>query len=337
LRGGSRPNNPAGFARRREDGELQRFARLDEFVRTLDRLAGEGGLGVAVSGGPDSLALLLLAAEARPGQIRAATVDHRLRAESADEAAQVGRLCASLGVAHDVLTVAIAPGASLQALARQARYAALEAWTDDHGLAAMATAHHADDQAETLLMRLARGSGVGGLRGIREKRALGPGSALIRPLLGFRKAELIAVVEGAGWSAINDPSNGDDRHDRTRVRALLADNPWLEPERLARSAAALGEADDALNEAVEQARSSHWVSAGGGVSLRDVYDLPREIRRRLLLSALGVMQTAPSGPEVNRLIAALDDGRAATVGAAKVTPQPDGVWRIEIAPPRRGA
>lgn len=302
----------------------------------LDRLVPEGRLGVAVSGGPDSLALLLLAAKVLPGEVRAATVDHGLRAESAAEAAMVAACCAELGVPHEVLRVAVAPGASPQAQARKARYDALGQWALHLGLPAVATAHHADDQAETLLMRLARGSGVSGLRGIREERDI-VGTRLIRPLLTVRKAELVALVEAAGWSAVDDPSNRDERHDRTRVRALLADNPWLDPERLARSAAALGDADDALIEAAADAGRRHLEVAADGISLRDVYLVPREIRRRLLLSALGTMQTHPSGPEIDRMMAALEGGKPATLGLAKVTPRPDGVWRVDFAPPRRSA
>ena len=311
------------------------FARNDEFLKVLDRLDPEGSLGVAVSGGPDSLGLLLLASAARSGRVKAATVDHGLRSESAAEAAQVAACCSEIGVPHEVLTVAVAPGASLQAQAREARYAALGEWAEREGLAAVATGHHADDQAETLLLRLARGSGVQGLSGIREDRPLQGSVRLIRPLLPFRKAELIAMVEAAGWSAVDDPSNRDERHDRTRVRALLAANPWLDPERLARSAAALGEVDEALVQGVQQAKERHWSADADGISLRDVSLLPKELLRRLLLSAMEKMGTRPSGPEVDRLVAKLEDGRAATLGGAKVTPSAGDRWRVALAPPRR--
>ena len=122
----------------------------------------QGGLGLAVSGGPDSLALLLLASEALPGQVEAATVDHGLRAESAAEAEAVAQICATLGVPHAILTVEVATG-NVQAEARRARYAALGGWLAARDLAALATAHHADDQAETLLLRLNRAIGVAGL------------------------------------------------------------------------------------------------------------------------------------------------------------------------------
>ena len=110
-------------------------------------------LGLAVSGGPDSTALLLLAAAALPGRIAAASVDHGLRDGSAGEAADVGTLCARLGVPHAVLAVEVAAG-NLQTEARRARYAALARWLAANDLSALATGHHADDQAETLLLRL---------------------------------------------------------------------------------------------------------------------------------------------------------------------------------------
>src|SRR3954466_8445661 len=125
---------------------------LERFAGDLAPCGGGTGLlGVAVAGGPDSLALLLLAEAAFPGRVRAATVDHRLRPESAGEAAFVARICADRGVPHDILEASVArAGEGLQAAAREARYAALAAWMRERGLAWLLTAHHADDQAETL-------------------------------------------------------------------------------------------------------------------------------------------------------------------------------------------
>lgn len=300
----------------------------------LDRLAGEGDVGVAVSGGPDSVALLQLAAAARPGRVRAATVDHGLREASVAEAAMVAGLCGELGVPHETLTVTVSDGASLQAQARKARYHALAEWTESHSLVAVATGHHADDQAETLLMRLARGSGLGGLSGIREVTDIA-GCRLIRPLLQMRKAALVEIVAAAGWVPVLDPANNDPRHERTRVRQLLASTDWLDPERLARSAAALAEANEAIEAAMGLTRDRHLVIAADVASLYDMHLLPREITRRLLLSALAVFKTHPSGPELDRLIASLEAGRAGTLGHVKVTPVAGGVWRMELAPQRR--
>lgn len=203
-------------------------------------------LGLAVSGGPDSLALLLLAAEALPGQIAVASIDHGLRPEAAGEVALVGRIAGERGIPFAALKVSLAPG-NLQAEARAARYAALSRWADEAGLGAIATAHHADDQAETLLMRLNRGSGLAGLAGVRPRgRIEGSETLLLRPLLGWRKAELAAVVTEAGITPAEDPSNTNPAFDRARLRAALAQADWLDPVQIAASAAHLAEGWQAL-------------------------------------------------------------------------------------------
>ncbi|WP_260924487.1 tRNA lysidine(34) synthetase TilS [Novosphingobium sp. 9] len=204
-------------------------------------------LAVAISGGPDSTALLLLAHAALPGRVEAATVDHGLRAASADEAADVAALCERLGVPHRTLRVTVAPG-NVQSEARAARYAALADWIEDRRLAVLTTAHHADDQAETLLMRLNRASGVAGLAGTRAQGVV-PGTkdlGLLRPLLGWRRADLAQVVTAAGVAAAQDPSNADPRFDRVRMRQALKDADWLDITAVAQSAAHLAEADEAL-------------------------------------------------------------------------------------------
>jgi len=303
------------------------------FAACLDRLVPEGSLGLAVSGGPDSLALLLLAAAVRPGTIRAATVDHQLRAESAAEAARVAEHCAAIDVPHDILKVEVGTGASLQAQARCARYAALAEWAKANALSAVATAHHADDQAETLLMRLARGSGVGGLAGIRERRRLRGTLDLVRPLLTWRKADLAAIVVEAGWTAIDDPANRDERHDRTRVRALLAANSWLDASRLARSAGTLAEAEEALCFAVERMATERVVTNGASVSL-DAGDLPSALQRRLLVIALEHFgRESPNGPDLDRALATLRAGETCTLAGTKLAGGQR--WRLTPTPPRR--
>jgi len=150
------------------------FTPLDPVGRFAAGLGAhrEPALAVAVSGGPDSLALMLLA-HAVPGlTVTALTVDHGLRPEAAEEARFVAALAAARGIAHHILPVRVEDcGQGVQAAARAARYAALGGWCASAGVGLLATAHHADDQAETLLMRLARGAGVGGLAGIRRKRS----------------------------------------------------------------------------------------------------------------------------------------------------------------------
>lgn len=210
-----------------------------------------GPLGLAVSGGPDSLALLLLAHAALPGRIAVCSIDHGLRAEAAGEVALVERIAAERGIPFTPVTVKPAPG-NTQAKAREARYAALARWAEDKRLTAVATAHHADDQAETLLMRLNRGSGLAGLAGVRARSAIEGGViegrevTLLRPLLNWRKAELTQVVAAAGITPALDPSNTNPAFDRARMRAALAGADWIDPVQLAASAAHLAEGWQAL-------------------------------------------------------------------------------------------
>ncbi|MFN3592841.1 MAG: tRNA lysidine(34) synthetase TilS, partial [Thermaurantiacus sp.] len=234
----------------------------DGFRRAVETLAGhvlqtDARLALAVSGGPDSLAMLWLGARAFGRRAIVLTVDHGLRAEAAAEAAAVCAHAAEMGLDSEVLSVTVKPtGAGLQADARAARYAALGAWCRGQSVRTLLTAHHAEDQAETLLMRLARGSGVAGLAGIRAARPLCADVWLLRPLLDVRKNALASVVAQAGWTAATDPANTDPRHDRTRARALLANATWLRAEALAASAAELAEAEAALAWAEKRA----WVS-----------------------------------------------------------------------------
>lgn len=288
-------------------------------------------MGLAVSGGPDSLALLLLAHAALPGRIEAATVDHRLRPESVDEAAMVARICAALAVPHAILPVSVEPG-NVQAEARGARYGALESWLAARGLAALATAHHADDQAETLLMRLNRGSGVAGLAGVRAAGASPGGAPLIRPLLGWRKAELQGIVDSAGLMAASDPSNADPRYDRARVRAQLATADWLDPLALATSAAHLADAD----EAIEWAAQSEWDRqvAVNGAEITYRPQAPRAVRLRVLARAIGELGGDARGSAIARLDQALRAGQAANLGG--VLAQPRGAaWVLRPEPARR--
>lgn len=291
-------------------------------------------LGVAVSGGGDSLALLLLAAAAWPGAVRAATVDHRLRPEAADEAAFVHGLCERLGVPHDILAPCdpLPAGGNLQEQARAMRYALLAAWAAD-GIAWVATGHQQDDVAEGFLMRARRGSGVAGLAAMPAARAIPP-AMLVRPLLGWRRAELAAIVEAAGVDSVADPSNGDPRYDRSRMRVLLAANPELPADRLAMAATNLRHAEDALGWLAEREWAVRSEAADGAVWL-DAADLPYEIRRRLALRA--VERFAPAGwrgAGIDRLVASLDSGAPGTIAEVQARPIA-GRWRFTPAPARR--
>lgn len=313
---------------------------LDRFRVGLDALvAPDLSLGIAVSGGPDSLALLVLAARARPGRIEAATVDHGLRAEAAREAEFVARVCATLGVPHSILNIGWSkvPETAIQERARQQRYRLLGYWAEERALDALATAHHADDQAETLLMRLARGSGVRGLAAMRP-RSIAPGShlRLVRPLLTWRRAELERVCALAGLAPVDDPSNRDERFERVRIRKVLREADWLDPAAVARSAANLADADTAIDWAVR----NEWkraVQERRGDIFYQPDDIPDEIQRRIISRAVRKLATEGDselrGPELDRLLAEMRLGEVSTIRGVRCCGGPE--WRFSAAPPRR--
>lgn len=192
------------------------------------------------------MALLVLAHRMLAGKFEVATVDHGLRPEAAEECALVARACTERGIECQVLRVQVGEG-NLQDRARAARYSALGTWAQKRGLAAIATAHHADDQAETLLMRLNRGSGLAGLAGIRSStRIEGCAVPVIRPLLHFRRKDLRDIVDGAEMPFVDDPSNRDESFDRVRLRRALESTDWIDPLGLSLSASHLEEAERAL-------------------------------------------------------------------------------------------
>ena len=281
--------------------------------------------------------MLLLAHAALPGRIEAATVDHGLRAESAAEAAFVANICADLGVPHAVLKVEVA-GGNLQSEARAARYGALAAWLAERGLAALATAHHADDQAETLLARLNRASGVAGLAGVRPRGAIpGAGSdcnaPLLRPVLGWRRAELAAVVAEAGISAVQDPSNSDPRFDRVRLRQALAEADWLEVEAVAESAGHLADADAALEWAARREFQECVVRDGPGITYRP--RAPRAIALRVIAMIVRELDGGePRGSALARLFDSLLRRETASIGNLVARALPGG-WSFTAAPVRR--
>ena len=298
-----------------------------------------GRLAVAVSGGPDSVALLLLAAAAYPEQVHAATVDHGLRPESAAEARFVADLCRALEVPHATLAVDVDTArASIQQSAREARYLALDGWMKAGRIAVLATAHHIDDQAETLMMRLLRGAGVGGLAGVRARTLVpAPGSRrlLIRPLLGWRRHELRAIVDAAGIVAVDDPSNRDAGYDRARIRQRLAETPWIEPAPLARAAGALGEADEALDWAAAQLWDERVTQARNGIRWSP-RGIPAELRRRIVIAILARLAPdapPPRGQEVGRLLGVLENGGTATL--AGIQAKGGSSWLFSTAPPRK--
>ena len=310
---------------------------VSRFKAALDRLnPGGENIGLAVSGGPDSMAMLLLTHAAISGRFAVATVDHGLRPESADECTLVAQVCAARGIPCEILRVDVGAG-NVQAEARQARYAALEDWAVRNGLAAIATAHHADDQAETLLMRLNRGSGLAGLAGVRRASPAATGRlTVVRPLLDFRREELAEIVENAGVPFASDPSNSDPRYDRVRIRRALADADWLDVEAVGKAALNLAEANEALEYEVARFWDEHARTEGSAIRLR-LHPM-RAMRLRLIARALAELGGGARGGEIAALDDLLAKARRANLGGVLVELklEADGPFlHFSPEPPRR--
>ncbi|WP_075215234.1 tRNA lysidine(34) synthetase TilS [Mongoliimonas terrestris] len=314
----------------------------------LDGLFGDLGsiraLGVAVSGGPDSTALLHLlhrhAARSEPSRrLVVFTVDHRLRPEAAREAAAVMAMAAGLGLSGEILAWehdAAPPVADLQAAARAARYRLIAEAAHRHGVEAVALGHTLDDQAETFLMRLIRGSGVYGLAGMPRERCV-HGMRFVRPLLGVPKARLVAACRAAGLTFAVDPSNTADRFLRARVRRLapaLAE-VGLTASVLAETAHRLARAAAVIDGVVADLRRAAVTDHGGVVSIAaDPFRAaPDEVALRLLSGEIRRVRPTDYPPRIAALEAFLDAVRAApgpiarrTVAGVVIEPKPDRLW-----------
>jgi tRNA(Ile)-lysidine synthase len=320
-------------------------------------LADHPVLILAVSGGPDSTALLVLAARWRKARRRgpkliAVTVDHGLRAEARREALAVKRLARSLGVAHRTLRWSGAkPSTGLQEAARQARYRLLAKAASDAGAQQVLTAHTLDDQAETVLIRLTRGSGIGGLAAMARDSVL-PGDGeirLVRPVLDIPKARLIATLRKAGIAYADDPTNRDPRFTRPRLRAAMPalEREGLKAERLVLLARRARRADAALeavvNDAVAKFAPLPW-RAGAPIELAAApfAKLPGELALRLLGRAIA--SAGNEGPvelgKLEALCAALaaspNTARFRRTLAGAVVTCSGGRLVVERAPARRG-
>ncbi|WP_230426471.1 tRNA lysidine(34) synthetase TilS [Paragemmobacter aquarius] len=281
-------------------------------------------LGLAVSGGGDSMALLHLAVAAGV-PVSVATVDHGLRAEAADEAAGVARSCAALGVPHAVLHWHWDGAGNLQDSARRGRLALLSAWARQSGLSAVALGHTQDDVAETFLMRLARGAGVDGLSAMAARREVG-GVTFLRPLLAVSRGELRDWLRARGAAWVEDPSNANDRFARVRARRSLSGlaDAGLSVASLAAVASQMAEVREALDAQAAHA-AAHVARIEAGDVLFDAVGfarLPAETRRRLLLAAVMWISSAeygPRGADMIRLRDAVAAGRAATLAGVRVT------------------
>lgn len=279
---------------------------------------------LGVSGGPDSTAMLVLARIWRYGLLDGprffvATVDHGLRPEATDEALAVGALCEELGLPHVILPWrGPKPRSGIQEAARDERFALLRSFARQNGLDGLALAHTQDDQAETVLFRLCRGSGIGGLAAMRPVSRRN-GLAVLRPFLSIAKARLVATLAVSGTPFVRDPSNEDTRYARPRLRAIspLLGAEGLDAARLAVLAQRAARADDALEAATDAAQKllvhGGWDDeAGTRLDAEGFFRLPQEIALRLLMRALTLRAT--EGPvelaKAERLLEAL---RAAVI------------------------
>lgn len=311
-------------------------------------LTGASGIVAAVSGGPDSMALMgLLAGWRHPGRptVFVATVDHGLRPGSAGEAALVAQEAERLGLPHRMLRwEGPKPSRGLPEAAREARYRLLVTLACETGASHLVTAHTQDDQAETVLMRLARGSGPAGLAGMRPEVER-DGIRHLRPLLGIAKADLVALCRRNGWPFVEDPTNRDEAFARPRWRrlapALAAEG--LTPDRLAQLAGRMLRADQALDVKSKAALAAARRPEGdleAGALLAE----PLEIAIRALALALAEMRPAGEPLRLERVeacteavLTAAREGRALrrTLGGVLLNLDPRGRLTLAPEPARR--
>jgi tRNA(Ile)-lysidine synthase len=308
-----------------------------EFAAALAALAhfeARPFLAVAVSGGPDSLALAILAdrwARERGGRICAVTVDHRLRPESAAEIHRLSGWLSARAIRHEILVWSEKkPTSGIQAVARAARYSLLAGWCREHACLHLMTAHHREDQVETFLIRRRAGSGPDGLAGISAMRELAD-CRLLRPLLGVPKARLSALLEAERQPFITDPSNRNPAFERSRLRSAEAVPAGADLAALVDEIRSLG-GERLTQERRRDALLARAVSLHpGGFAVIDpgpVLTAPHEIAERVLGAAVATIGagTYPARrPRVARLREALEAGRGHTLGGCRFV-----IWRARI-------
>lgn len=321
-------------------------------------LADASALVLAVSGGPDSTALMFLAARWRRARksgprLLAVTVDHGLRRESAGEARAVARLARRLGVPHRIVRwEGQKPATRLQQSAREARYRLLAAAAARAKARAILTAHTLDDQAETVLIRMSRGSGLSGLGAMTRAAPLPVGGEVVlaRPLLEIPKTRLIATLRRAKIEFADDPSNRDPRFTRARLRAVMGAlaREGLDARRLSLLARRLRRAEVAIEAAVDTAMAAlsqaPWPQRGPILFDAEHFNrLPAEVALRLLGRAIA--RAGDEGPiQLGKLetlyegLTSADTGKTSpwrrTLAGALITREGSKL-AIERAPPRR--
>ena len=292
---------------------------VQRFSLAMAALTPPDKIGVAVSGGSDSMALLYLAQHWGGARLHVVSIDHGLRPEAANETAMVAQTAQQLGLPHTTLNWQNWDGrGNLQDHARQARQSLLRDWAQQVGVTSIMLGHTRDDQAETVLMRLARGSGVDGLAGMQAARE-DQGLHWLRPLLGFERAELRDWLRAQNVNWADDPSNDNLTYDRVKARQMLAQLApmGVSAARLAETAQRMDEAREVLNMAAHDA-AKHICRIQFGDIIFDapaLDDLPAETRNRLVADALCAVSSNPYRPRLAALRAALKARRATLHGA----------------------
>ncbi|MBO6521551.1 MAG: tRNA lysidine(34) synthetase TilS [Rhodospirillales bacterium] len=304
------------------------FREFADAMRTFAPFERAPHVAVAVSGGADSMALATLAdawTRRNGGVLTALIVDHGIRPESAAEA----RLTAARLDQRSIRSVVLnwpgeKPSSGVQAAARTARYALLDSWCRENGVLHLLVAHHADDQAETFLMRLKRGSGPDGLAAMQRVRELSS-CRLLRPLLDFPKARLVATLKSNGLDWVEDPSNQSAKYARTAIRSELtdADN---DPRDFVIASGRFARAREAL-----EASTADWLARNAALypagylefGYRAWRTADEEIRLRVIARAarsIGGKVFTPDIAALERLAAKLEGGNGATLGGARFDP-----------------
>ena len=280
-------------------------------------------IGLAVSGGSDSLAMLKLVSTHVKAPIFCATVNHGLRTAAVAECDMVSRLCNAWGIAHDTLHWSFDGRGNLQAAAREGRYASLAAWARSRGVETVLLGHTQDDVAETFLMRMARGSGVKGLARM-QPAWQARGINWRRPLLTMSRHELRDYLRASGLIWAEDASNKDARFDRVKVRAALADC-GLDAAKIAETSERLAHADEALEVmAIEASRRvAHLQGRNIIVDVDGLFSLPVEIVHRLLSAWCawqGRTEYPPRREAIATVIERILSGKSSTLNGCIIVP-----------------
>jgi tRNA(Ile)-lysidine synthase len=302
----------------RKDGDVPVIG-IDEFMACpgVESLRQGCKLAVALSGGPDSMALCWLlsrwAAQQGGAEIHALTVDHGLRPEANEEARQVGVWVKDWPhVRHEILRIDAgednAPTSSIMENAREGRYKVLDEYCRAHNIRKLFVAHHREDQAETFLFRLAKGSGLDGLAAMRYERPYNGNLTIVRPLLDFAKEQLIAICAENDIPCVRDPTNDDTRFARNRLRRAydVLEREGLTAKRLSVTAGRIARAREALDYTAQKVMKEAQVLKESQKVILDrgiIEEWPSEIRLRVIIKAMAELLPAQDGygPRMEKL------------------------------------